>query len=67
MVYLQKNSDFINLDSFKHNKLKVYCETKAAGKTNLVNDLLSFNDDIDFSNVLQNNKHLNEKNKKGKI
>lgn len=61
MLELYKKSDFINLSWFKQNELIVYHETSNKEKTKLVNDLLSFNDEIDFSNVLERKKYLNEK------
>lgn len=61
MLELYKKSDFINLSRFKQNELIVYHETSNKEKTKLVNDLLSFNDEIDFSNVLEHKKYSNEK------
>lgn len=67
MLELYKKSDFINLSRFKQNELIVYHETSNKEKTKLVNDLLSFNDEIDFSNVLEHKKYLNEKVKGNNI
>lgn len=67
MLELYKKSDFINLSWFKQNELIVYHETSNKEKTKLVNDLLSFNDEIDFSNVLERKKYLNEKVKGNNI
>lgn len=65
MIGLHKKSDFINLSGFKSDELQVYTALSEKEKSRLTSDLLSFNEDIDLTMILEHKKYKNDKIKKG--
>lgn len=65
MFDLQKQSDFINFSGFKPNEIQVYTTLSEKEKSRLTSDLLSFNEDIDLTMILEHKKYKNDKIKKG--
>ena len=65
MFDLQKQSVFINFSGFKPNEIQVYTALSEKEKSRLTTDLLSFNEDIDLTMILEHKKYKNDKIKKG--